>query len=371
MTNSAPEDLSYEPDYAVVPGASLAELLEDTGMTQAELARRTGISAKHINMIIKGSANLSPQTALKLEHVLPVPARVWNALEANYQGHLSRLDEARQLEQHIGWASSQLIKRLAEKQLISATKDRIQQLREVLRFFGVSNIAAWDDVWSASAGAAYRKAKLEGDPVALAAWMRLGELAAAEVETPPFDRAAFEQILPAARRLTMVRDLSVWLPQLEELCRAAGVVLIVKAELPKARVNGIARWLSPTKALIQLSVRHKRDDIFWFSFFHECGHLLLHSKRSGPRDVPPTFVDTGKGSGTIETEADSFASNLLIPHALEPRLAGVNSLAAARQFAAEIGVSPGIVVGRLHHLDLKQPPWGIKDLIVHYTFTDA
>ena len=76
------------------------------------------------------------------------------------------------------------------------------------------------------------------------------------------------------------------------LCRAVGVVLVIEKELPKARVDGVARWLTPTRALIQLSARYLRDDILWFTFFHEAAHLLLHAKQSGPRDVPPTFIDT-------------------------------------------------------------------------------
>ena len=94
MTDNTEPVFRYEPDYAVPPGETLAEVLEDRGMSQAELARRTGMSAKHINSILKGSASITPDTALKLERVLNIPARIWNALEANYQGHLSRLGEA-------------------------------------------------------------------------------------------------------------------------------------------------------------------------------------------------------------------------------------------------------------------------------------
>jgi addiction module HigA family antidote len=356
----------YEPDYAVPPGETLAEVLEVRGMSQAELARRTGVSAKHINLILKGTAPITPDTALKLERVLNIPARIWNALEVNYQGHLSRLSEARELKEHIGWASPDLVKELASRGCVRRFSDRIQQVREVLRFFGVASVSAWNTIWSESTSLnSYRLAKQQGDPVALGAWIRIGELRAAEIETDPFDREAFREMLLRARELTRVTDPADWLPRLQEMCRRVGVVLIIERELPKARVNGVARWLSPNKALIQLSARYLRDDILWFTFFHEAGHLLLHGKKSGPRDVPATIIDTKDSAGYAEDEANKFAAELLLPPVYKERLQRISSLDEVRQLADELKVSPGIIVGRLHYEKLKEPSWG-AGLIVRY-----
>jgi HTH-type transcriptional regulator/antitoxin HigA len=379
-TSASGSGRAYEPDYAVSPGETLAEMLNERGMSQAELARRTGISTKHINLILKGSAPISPETALKLERVLNVPARVWNALEATYRGHLSRMEESRQLQQHVGWASKALVKELIRRGCISQFADRVEQLREVLRFFGVASVTAWNAIWDQSAAtAAYRKAKLEGDPVALAAWMRIGELRAGEVAARPFDRERFRRVLEEVRRLTRETDPEVWCPQLEQLCLSAGVVVVIESELPKARVNGIARWITPTTVLIQLSLRYLRDDIFWFTFFHEAAHLLLHGKRAGPKDVPqtfidmkpdlPMFVDTGKSAGQREDEANAFAANILVPPETAARLPLITTLDDVRTLASEVGVSPGIIVGRLHHEEIKPHNWGTA-LFVRYQFVD-
>jgi HTH-type transcriptional regulator / antitoxin HigA len=366
MADTTEAGFRYEPDYAVPPGETLAEVLEDRGMSQAELARRTGMSAKHINLILKGSATITPDTALKLERVLNIPARIWNALEANYQGHLSRLGEARELEDHVGWASTDLIRELANRGCIRRVSDRVQQLREVLKFFGVASVEAWTTIWTESAPlSAYRLAKQKGDPVALAAWMRMGELRAAEIETEPFNRDAFREVLRRVRKLTRTADPHDWFPQLQEMCRRVGVVVIIERELPKARVNGVARWLTPNKALIQLSARYLRDDIIWFTFLHEAGHLLLHGKKSGPRDIPATFIDTKDSEGRAEDEANRFAADLLIPPRYAERLSYINSLDEVRQLADDLGIAPGIIVGRLHHEKLKYPSWG-AGLIVRY-----
>jgi HTH-type transcriptional regulator / antitoxin HigA len=366
VANTTETGFPYEPDYAVPPGETLADVLEDRGMSQAELARRTGVSAKHINMILKGSAVITPDTALKLERVLNIPARIWNALEANYQGHLSRLGEARELEQHIGWASTDLIRELVDRRCIRRIGDRVEQLREVLRFFGVASVDAWNTMWNASAPLnSYRLAKQKGDPVALAAWMRMGELRAAEIETGPFDRNAFRDVLHKVRELTRSRDPHDWYPQLQEMCQRVGVVVIIEKELPKARVNGIARWLTPHKALIQLSARYLRDDILWFTFFHEAGHLLLHGKKSGPRDIPVTFIDTKDSEGSAEDEANTYAADVLIPPRYAQRLPHITSLDEVRKLADDLGIAPGIIVGRLHYEKLKHPSWG-AGLIIRY-----
>jgi addiction module HigA family antidote len=72
------------------PGDTLRETLAALDMSQAELARRTGISTKHINQITQGLIGISHQVALQLESALGIPARFWCALETEYQLHVLR-----------------------------------------------------------------------------------------------------------------------------------------------------------------------------------------------------------------------------------------------------------------------------------------
>src|SRR4030066_743491 len=94
---------SFQPNYAVPPGETLRETLEFLGMTQAQLADRTGRPKKTINEIIKGKAAITPETALQLERVLGVPASFWNNLERNYQETLERINEQKSLQRQIDW----------------------------------------------------------------------------------------------------------------------------------------------------------------------------------------------------------------------------------------------------------------------------
>jgi HTH-type transcriptional regulator/antitoxin HigA len=83
----------YWPDEVSAPGETLQEILEERGLTQADLADKTGRSPKAILDIIEGRATLTPETALLLEHSLGVPASFWNQRERQYRDFLSRRDQ--------------------------------------------------------------------------------------------------------------------------------------------------------------------------------------------------------------------------------------------------------------------------------------
>jgi HTH-type transcriptional regulator / antitoxin HigA len=330
---------AYEPDYASPPGETLSEILERRGMSQVELATRTGLSPKHVNQIIKGVAPITPDTALDLEKVTGVPARTWNALEATYRSLVSRKEEEAELEADVGWLDELPIKELAKRGYIQLRKPPIEQVRVVCQFFGVASRAAWKTLWKPTA---FRKAKAyESDPGALATWLRIGEIEAAKIPCLPYNRKKFESALREARTLTREDSPDKWLPKLQRAFSEAGVALVIVPEIGKTRANGATRWLSPDKAIIQLSGRQKWSDIFWFTLFHEAGHILRHSKKE-------TFINEGASDEEIETEADSFAARWLVPREFEPELEGTR-LADVPAVASKVGVGTDVIVGRLQH----------------------
>jgi addiction module HigA family antidote len=81
---------AYNPDYVSPPGETLQETLEMLGLSQAELAERTGRPKKTINKIILGKAAITPETALQLELVLQTPSAFWLSREAKYRGFLKK-----------------------------------------------------------------------------------------------------------------------------------------------------------------------------------------------------------------------------------------------------------------------------------------
>jgi HTH-type transcriptional regulator / antitoxin HigA len=333
---------AYKPDYAVPPGESLVEALEALGMTQAELASRMGRPLKTVNEIVKGKAAITADTSLQLERVLGIPASFWINLERGYREALARAKDAERLQSELAWPKQFPLGAMVKAQWIQAGKG-VEQLRELLRFFGVASPEQWRELWSAP-GVAYRQsAVFKSNPAAVSAWLRVGELRAQQIQCEPYDAKKFRQALEDMRTLS-AEPPETFQPELRRLCMRCGVALVFVPELPGLRVSGATRWLSATKALIQLSLRYKSNDHLWFSVFHEAGHVLLHGKRR-------VFIEDGGGDKAKEEEANAFAANLLIPPQSLQRFLSRGDLGerAIIRFAESVGVAPGIVVGRLQH----------------------
>lgn len=350
VTEYGVEGIAFNPDYAVPAGATLRDVLEHRGMTQSELAARADISLKHVNQIVHGAAPITAETALVFEKVTGVPSRIWNRLEANYRDRLARLSDANASKTDLEWLKSLPLKELQSRGLLSTELRGGARVDAVCRFFRVANRQAWQRVWRAPLAAFRQSQAFTVDAGAVATWLRLGEIEAAQIDCAPYDAKKFRAALRRIRDLTEDPDFE---RQMVELCAASGVAVVFVPEIPRTRSSGAARWLTPTKGLIQLSLRHKRDDHFWFSFFHEAGHLLLHSKKS-------TFIT---GDNTVdqldEDEANEFSASLLIPKKFGAELRSLRTASEIKAFAAKIGIAPGIVVGRLQREKILD--WGVPE----------
>lgn len=347
MTDNDMRDLpvgedAIQPDIAIPPGEFLAEVLEDLGMTQTELAHRLGRPVQAINEIIKGTKAITAETALQLEQVLDTPAHIWLNLERDYRLTLARIAAKDQLQQELELLPQFPYNELAKLGWVPQAREAIDKVRALLRFFAIASFSNLPDVQTA----AFRRSdKMEASPYALAAWLRCGQLRAASVETADFSVTALRAALPAIRALTREAPQS-FLPKLSAILAECGIALVLVPHLPKTYAHGATFWLG-SKAVVQMSIRGKYSDIFWFSLMHELGHLVLHGKK--------VFIETDAETDPTElekeAEADRFAANTLIPklpYQAFIRQKPVSGQGVAR-FAEDIGVTAAIVVGRLHH----------------------
>lgn len=344
----------YQPDYVSSPGETLEETLEHIGMTQVELSERTGLHKKTINEIIKGKAPLTAETALILERVLGVPAGLWNNLERNYREWLARQEEQQRLAAHVDWLKCFPLKEMIKFGFVQSGKNKIEQVGQLLSFFGIAAPEQWQEIWDGQQ-VAYRQSQVfQAHPQAVSAWLRQGEIEAQKIQCAPYNATQFRAALDQIRTLT-TQPPETFVPEMQRLCAAAGVAVVFVPELPGTRTSGATKWLTSNKALIQLSLRHKTDDHLWFTFFHEAGHILLHGKK----DV---FLEGNGLSSEKETEADNFASAHLIPHAAYREFTryGKVTLSVVDSFARQIGIAPGIVVGRLQHEGILEQHIGNK-----------
>jgi HTH-type transcriptional regulator/antitoxin HigA len=173
----------------------------------------------------------------------------------------------------------------------------------------------------------------------VAAWLRKGDLEAGRVRCSPYEEDAFRDAVDEARALINEQP-EQWWSLIVRSFSQAGVALVLVPEVKGARASGASRWLTPHKAVIQLSLRYTWEDQFWFSLFHETCHVLKHPKKS-------LFVNNGDPNDPYEHEANAFAARTLIPEEFQDDLGSITLLSEVRPFARKVGVPPGVVVGRL------------------------
>lgn len=342
----------YAPQSVPAPGETLKETLEELDLPQADLARRTGLSIKHVNQLIQGAASLSPEVAILLEHTTGVPAGVWNRLEAAWRTYLARQQEDNALAEKVDWLANFPLAELVKRQILPDRTRTVANLRRLLDWFGVATPEVAEDVWRGYRAAFRRSTVLSPNEYATAVWLRQAEHRARERDTAPYNRAALVALLPQLRALT-VEEQALWVQVLPTLCASVGVAVVFVPALPKTSVSGATRWLRPDKVMVVLSDRFKKDDQFWFTVFHELAHVLLHGKRLTFMDDSEKLSSSKKHDDPSEDEANDMAANVLIPQtfsaAYRELLEQPMPFARIEAFAAKVGLAPGIVVGRLQH----------------------
>jgi hypothetical protein len=235
---------------------------------------------------------------------------------------------------------------------IEPVPKRSEELAACLKFFDVPNVAAWHRMYgSIERKFLFRKsAAFDSKPAAVAAWLRQGEIEAKEMRCAPWSAQAFGTALTSIRSLTREKDPKRFVSQLQKACAEVGVAVTIVRSPSGCRASGATRFVAADKALLLLSFRHLSDDQFWFSFFHEAGHLLLHSHQE-------VFIEGIEASDSAaEKEANEFAAHTLIPPQHTPELLRLrqNKFELVR-FARRMGISPGIVVGQLQHYGKIKP----------------
>ncbi len=333
---------SYNPDIAIHPGNTLLDILDELGMKQVDLANRTGLTTKTINEIIKGKNPITPETSIRLSAVFGMSATFWNNLQRNYEETLTRLEIEKKLENElINLKEYNCYGELAHWGYVKKTRNRKEKVVNLLNFFGVSSLERIPTIHAI----AFRK-KLQGklSKESLAAWLRCGELDAQKIETQKFDKYKLEDSIENLRKLTKEKP-QIFEKELTKICASFGVAVVFVPYFKNTNVNGATRWLNPDKAIIQLSLRGRYDDIFWFTFFHELGHLFKHGKK----DQFVEFDNKNNGREVKEKEADNFAREALIPYDKYSKFInqGDYSTAAIKNFANKLNISPSIVAGRL------------------------
>jgi len=340
------ETNTYISDLAIHPGELLEETIEEIGMSQAELANRLGRPTQAINEIIKGKKSITPTTAIELEDVLKVPAHIWIGLEAEYQMVKAKQQELKTMQEE-----TQLLERfpyldLTKLGFVEKTRDPIKKVDELRSFFAVAQLGRIEHI--AAYQSAFRVTNHKSiTHESIASWIQAGRLQADEIETETFNKLKLKKLLPQIKE-SMLLDINSVIDTCKKLLASCGVAFVLMPHFKNTGAQGATFWLNnKDKAVLMMSLRGKSSDKFWFSLFHEIGHILLHNKRE-------IFIENGYDTPELqqqENEANQFARDYLIP----PKdfeafvMSGSINKASVRAFAKSLNIKPSIVVGRMMH----------------------
>jgi HTH-type transcriptional regulator/antitoxin HigA len=363
-------DAPFAPDWVSPPGDTILDLLEERNWTQQQLADRLGYTPKHVNQLIKAKVPLTEDAAIRLQNVLGVSVGFWLTREAQYRERVAVLDSAERQVSMVPWLERFPIKEIMDLGILAKrrldAKSKQAMVGELLSYFGVATPDQWESQYGCMELAFRRSREDQADVPAISVWLRMGERSAEKLDGPPFDEARFKTALMEVRGLSC-KSPQEFLPRMQKLLHDSGVAFVVVPALPRTHVSGVARWLNARRPLIQLSLYGKQNDRFWFSFFHEAAHILLHSQQK-----KSVFLDDPSKAGSSskeEQEANAWARDLLItPNQARLLVDLPKTKASVVSFAHSIGVHPGIVVGRMQHDQILDVRW-LNDLKVSFKFT--
>lgn len=328
------------------PGKTLAEKLSEIGMSIKEFAIRTSKPEKTIIAVIKGKSSITTEMAVSFENVTKIPASFWLKKQQSYNEYLERKNREAAAAASADWMKKFPIAEMVKRGWIRSSKTAEDKVHSLFSFFAISSEKAWNDYYiNQELKVAFRISLVHAnDPHAMSAWLRQGEIQASNIILDKqYNEKVLKSVLPRMKQL-MVDDTKDFFQLLQQLCAECGIKLVATQCLPKAPISGATRWINDTP-IIQLSNRYKRYDIFWFNFFHEIGHILLHGKKDiFLEDAGCLTID-----GLKEHQANEFASNLLLTSLEEQEIIDSKdySIEKIKHSAMKYGTHPSVIVGRL------------------------
>lgn len=322
---------------ATPPGATIKEQLVDRGMSQKEFAARMDMSEKHISKLINGDVFLTYDVAVRLEMVLGVPARFWNNLEAIYREKLIKVDAEKSMEEEMILASQFPYAEMAKFGWVPATRSSTEKVYNLRKFFGVVQLSLLENQ-QITRIACRRLGVTEKSDLALMAWAQEAKILSREMNVAPINLKALTTHIQEIKAMSLLSP-DEFCSDLKTLFASYGIALVFLPHLKGSFLQG-ASFLDGDRIILGLTTRGCDADRFWFSMFHELGHIILGH-----------VMKTGGTSVKEESEADAWARAHLIPDSSFMAFSSMHIFTreSIQRFASTLQISPGIVVGRLQN----------------------
>jgi HTH-type transcriptional regulator/antitoxin HigA len=324
----------YEKRSVVIPRATPLEAIrfrmEQEGLTQQDLVPFIG-SKGRVSEVLAGKRELTLAMIRNLHEGLRIP------LKSLVQGQTGELPQKIETKRYP-------VKEMFLRGFFAATfgtdwhraKENAEEMLQA--FFGGRETCP---IPALNRQTTREKSKVDMD--ALHAW-RCRVLDRAKcLNLPPYDPEALNDAF--IKQLTVLSGFSQGPLLVQERLAGVGVAMIIEEHLSGTHLDGAALWHPDGFPVVALTLRYDRLDNFWFTLFHEIGHVIKHLGLH-PEGCVDTDIDSGSQK-EIEREADHFALSVFISEETWDRLGSLNYAEDIRAAAKKLAIHPAIIAGRL------------------------
>ncbi len=327
--------IEYNDKVAFHPGYYIKEIVDDSGLTQEDFAKRLGTTPKNLSVLLKGDQSLSIDIATKLSRMLGTSISYWLNLQQAYDEKLAEIQSDEELKRERKVFKLIDYKYLRDNfKLPDIPRQVDEQIKCVREFLKISSLTVLEETNLAVNFRSYSEHLSKSNTVNANVMVQIAVNQTLKKETPKYNKKKFEKAVSFA--LTQTRNHANFFPEIQKAFEEAGVVLVALPNLKNSGVNGASKKVDG-KVMLMVNDRRHYADTFWFTLFHEIGHIL-----NG--DLGISFKDDR------EDEADLYARRTLIPQDKYDVFVSQNKYfdeEAIRKFADSIERDPGIVLGRL------------------------
>ncbi len=338
-----PNKIGLCPEYIIHPGVTLREVLEERNISQSELAHRTGVTEAHISKILSGQKAISVILAQKLEYALGLDATFWVNLQSQYECELSQYEEANGVSEDeikLLQTLKDIISYAQRLEILPKATNKASQVLDLRRVFRISNLC---DIPGLATSGAFRIKQVDTvNSYVLFAWIRLCEILTSKNKVDiQFDKNKLEQSIDQIKKAMFVPAEKIQ-TVLQSLFADCGISFCIVRHFKGAPIQGYIKKNNDGTLMLAITIRHAYADIFWFTLFHEIGHIINDDIGRG------NFIDY-TGDNAVEKAADKFASEILIQTSKYKAFIKQEdySLGAIEHFAQDNNIPIYIVIGRL------------------------
>lgn len=345
--------IEFNDRIAFHPGYYIKEIVDESGLTQEDFAKRLDTTPKNLSLLIRGEQSLSIDIAMKLSRMIGTSVIYWLNLQKSYDALIAEFRSEKELDQEKVVFSMLEYKYFRDNfNLPDLPRKKEAQIAHVRNFLNVATLSVFKKRDMAVSFRSDTGELSTANVVKANIMVQIATNKVLKTEAPKFNKTLFEEAVQYA--LTLTEEHNAFYPLIKEAFRKAGVVFVILPNLSGSRINGATKKVG-NNIMLMVNDRRLHADTFWFTLFHEIGHIM-----NG--DYGISFESE---SGEREEIANKYAEDKLIPYEQYERFLEDNifDVQAIRAFAKEINRDPGIVLGRLlNDGKVSYDDWSLKSL---------